>query len=269
MANYVSVKDARNMSGMRVVLPPAPGPWAESIKGILHVKQIPFVPVLHEVGTASLELREWTAQTSSPVLAWNDERPRTIWNDQLFLAERLAPQPRLIPEAIDERALMFGMANELMGETGLIWSLRVLAINRGQTNLRLNQTARAMVDFLASKYQHGLPDEAQRAAIRAAQVITLFDQRLEQQRSRGSRFLIGERLTALDIYWSASAAMLQPLPPELCDMPGWLRTTYTANDPRVVAAITPALLAHRDFIYREYLKLPLDFRPEESERPLP
>ena len=42
-------------------------------------------------------------------------------------------------------------------------------------------------------------------------------------------------------------------------MPHWLRMTYTANDPRVVAVIKPALLEHRDFIYREYLKLPLDF----------
>lgn len=263
MANYVSVKEARNMSGMRVVLPPAPGPWAESIKGILHVKKIPFIAVLHEVGTASLGLKEWTAQTSSPVLAWNDERPRTVWNDQLYLAERLAPLPRLIPEEIEDRALMFGMANELMGETGLVWSLRVLAINRGRSNLKLNETAQAMVDFLAAKYQHGVPDEANHAGIRAAEVITNFNQRLEQQRSRGSRFLVGDRLTALDIYWAASAAMLQPLPPDLCDMPRWLRTTYTANDPRVVAAVTPALLAHRDFVYHQYLRLPLDFRPAD------
>src|SRR5215472_2784683 len=182
MANYVSVNEARNMSGLRVVLPPAPGPWAESIKGILHVKKIPYTRVLHEVGSASLELREWTAQTSSPVLVWNDERPRTIWNDQLYLAERLAPQPRLIPEAIEDRTLMFGMGNELMGETGLVWSLRVLAIHRGQTNLKLNEKARAMVDFLAAKYQHGVPDEAEHAAVRCSQIVTVFGARLEHQR---------------------------------------------------------------------------------------
>ena len=259
MANYVSVKEARSMSGMRAVLPPAPGPWAESIKGILYVKKIPFTRALHEVGTASLDLKEWTAQTSSPVLAWNDERPRTIWNDQLYLVERIAPYPRLIPEAIEDRALMFGMANELMAETGLVWSLRVLAIHRGQTYLNLNEKARAMVDFLADKYQHGVPNEAERASMRAAEVIGAFALRLEQQHSNGKRFLIGNALTALDIYWAASAAMIQPLPPELCDMPRWLRTTYTANDPRVVAAVRPSLLKHREFIYREYLQLPLDF----------
>jgi glutathione S-transferase len=259
MPNYVSVEEARNMPGLRVVLPPAPGPWAESLKGILYVKKLNFTFVLHEVGTPSLALKDWTAQTSSPVLAWNDERPRSIWNDQLYLAERLAPKPRLIPEAIEDRALMFGMANELMAESGLVWNLRVLAVHRGQTNLNLNEKARAMVDFLASKYTHGVPEEPDRAARRAAEIVTMFASRLEHQRANGSRFLIGNQLSALDIYWSAAAAMLQPLPPELCDMPRWLRVTYTANDPRVVAAIKPTLFEHRDFIYRDYLRLPLDF----------
>ncbi|HZY60417.1 MAG TPA: hypothetical protein VFE56_11675 [Candidatus Binataceae bacterium] len=259
MANYISVEEARNLPGLRVVLPPAPGPWAESIKGILYVKKLPFTRVSHEVGTPSLALAQWTAQTSSPVVAWNDQRPRTIWNDQLYLAERLAPQPRLIPDAIEDRALMFGMANELMAETGLVWNLRVLAIDRGQSNLKLNEKARAMVEFLAAKYQHGVPDEAERASHRAAQIVTLFGARLEQQRARGSRFLIGDRLSALDIYSAAATAMLQPLPPELCNMPHWLRITYTASDPRVVAAIKPIVLEHRDFIYHEYLQLPLDF----------
>ncbi len=116
-----------------------------------------------------------------------------------------------------------------------------------------------MVDFLAAKYQHGVANEAQRASLRAAEIITAFAARLAEQQSRGSRFLIGNQLTALDIYWAASAAMIQPLPPHLCDMPRWLRTTYTANDPRVVAAVRPALLEHRDFIYHEFLQLPLDF----------
>jgi glutathione S-transferase len=261
MPHYVSIKQARNMPGLRVVLPPAPGPWAESIKGILHVKRIPYTPVLHEVGTPGEELREWTAQTSSPVLAWNDERPRTVWNDQLYLAERIAPVAQLIPDATEDRALMFGMANELMGETGMVWSLRVLAIHRGQTNLKLNERARAMVDFLAAKYQHGVPDEAARASARCAEIVRQFAERLERQHQAGSRFLIGDRLSALDIYWSAAAAMLQPLPQEICDMPRWLRVTYTANDPNVAAALRPTLLEHRDFIYRDYLKLPLDFQP--------
>jgi hypothetical protein len=90
-------------------------------------------------------------------------------------------------------------------------------------------------------------------------VVAMVAARLEQQRARGSRFLIDDRLSALDIYAACSAAMLQPLPPELCNMPHWLRVTYTANDPRVVAAIKPIVFEHRDFIYHEYLQLPMDF----------
>jgi hypothetical protein len=33
---------------------------------------------------------------------------------------------------------------------------------------------------------------------------------------------------------------------------------YTCNDPAVVAEASPQLLAHRDFIYHEFLELPVD-----------
>jgi glutathione S-transferase len=260
MANYISVQQARNMPGLRVVVPPAPGPWAEAAKSILYVKKLPFTLVLHEVGKPNLDLKQWTAQTSSPVIAWNDERPRSTWIEQLYLAERLAPEPPLIPASIQDRVLMFGMCNELMGETGLVWSLRVLRVQVGLKNYpKLKEQARAMVDLLAGKYQHGTPDEAQRASRRAAEIVAMSVARLEAQRARGSRFMIGDRLSALDIYSATSTAMIKPLPQDLCAMDHWLRITYTADDPQVVAAAKPILLEHRDFIYHEYLQLPMDF----------
>jgi hypothetical protein len=54
------------------------------------------------------------------------------------------------------------------------------------------------------------------------------------------------------------ATLIQPLPPELCPMAPGLRKTQTITDPALLAVAKP-LLEHRDFIYREYLKLPLDF----------
>jgi hypothetical protein len=53
--------------------------------------------------------------------------------------------------------------------------------------------------------------------------------------------------------------MLDPLPPELCASPERSRRLYSSGDARFHAAVTPELKAHRDFIYREYLKLPMDF----------
>ena len=37
------------------------------------------------------------------------------------------------------------------------------------------------------------------------------------------------------------------------------RDMYTEKNPAVVAAMSPSLIEHRDFIYREYLELPVVF----------
>ena len=70
-------------------------------------------------------------------------------------------------------------------------------------------------------------------------------------------FFIGDRLSALDIHWAAFAALARPLPPEHCAMPDGLRQQYTVQDPVVAEALTPILLEHRDFVYSEFLELPL------------
>src|SRR6516162_7844014 len=114
MAQYVEVEDAVKLAGLRVVLSPGvPGPWSESAKGILHVKKLPYVKVRQNVGGTNEPLRRWTAQETAPAFIYNDERPRSLWNDQLFLVERLAPNPALIPADPVERTQMFGLANEL------------------------------------------------------------------------------------------------------------------------------------------------------------
>src|SRR5260370_17512282 len=102
------------------------------------------------------------------------------------------------------------------------------------------------------------PPIAEAAPARCAEVLRLLANRLEAQRARGSRFFVGDRLSALDIYWAAFAALIQPLPDQLCKVPPAFRYRYTSKQPRSHAAVTPQLLAHRDFIYQEYLELPLD-----------
>jgi len=44
----------------------------------------------------------------------------------------------------------------------------------------------------------------------------------------------------------------------LCPMTPAFRKTYTNTDPEIAAAASPALYEHRDFIYKEYLELPVD-----------
>jgi hypothetical protein len=62
-------------------------------------------------------------------MIYNDERPRSVWSDQLFLAERLQANPTLVPSNIEDRVLMFGLSNELCGENGFGWSRRLMLID--------------------------------------------------------------------------------------------------------------------------------------------
>jgi glutathione S-transferase len=90
-------------------------------------------------------------------------------------------------------------------------------------------------------------------------ILNFLDARLLSQKSKSSRFFIGNQLTALDIYWATFAALLKPLGPEQCPMATGFRDFYSERDPTVMAALTSQLLAHRDFIYSDYLELPIVF----------
>jgi glutathione S-transferase len=258
MAEYIEVEQAIAMQGLRVVLTPSvPGPWTEAAKGILRVKKIPYVKVRQELMGKNLPLIQWTKQATAPVFVYNDERPRSLWNDQLFLAERLQPNPSLIPVDIDERMLMFGLSNELCGENGLGWARRLMLLDSSLSDPNASEGSKQGTRLLAAKYGYA-PDLAKAAPARVAQILTAFSRQLEAQRRRGSRFLVGDRLSALDIYWAAFAALMRPLPDELCKMHPGFRKMYFCTEPTVNAAASPELFAHRDAVYQEFLELPVD-----------
>ena len=264
MAQYVEIEAAISMTGMRVVLTPGvPGPWSEAARGILRIKKIPYVKVRQQTGTEGLALAKWTAQTSAPVWVYNDERPRSLWNDQLYLAERLAPEPALIPDSLDERATMFGLSNELCGENGLGWARRLMMFHVTLSNPNAREDARKAVSLLGVKYGYS-PQLVERAPARTAEVLRALAAQLARQHAGGSRFMIGQRLSALDVYWAAFAALIEPLPDELCALSPGLRRMYKCDAGPVQAAMTPELLAHRDFIYKEYLQLPVDLSVEKE-----
>ena len=130
----IDIEQARRASGLRIVtLAHVPSPWGEALKGILHIKQLPHARVGHIFGSPTTTLQEWSGQDSFPVMAWNDERPLSTWIDQLNLAERLAPTPRLIPERLEDRILMFGYCNELCGENGIGWTERLRGVHEQLT----------------------------------------------------------------------------------------------------------------------------------------
>ena len=110
--------------------------------------------------------------------------------------------------------------------------------------------------YLAGRYGYDAK-LAEAAPPRVVAILHAFAAQLAAQRARGRRYLVGDALSALDIWWATSAAMIEPLPPELCPMRPDTRAAYRVRDPAVREATEPKLLEHRDFIYREHLELPV------------
>lgn len=251
MAEYVDIEKAKQMRGLRLVLTAGtPGaPWTEAAKAVFEVKKIPFVRVAQRPGVTDAALREWTGHANAPVAMYDDERARSGWLEILHLAERLAPTPRLIPASPRDRVLMFGLANELMSEDGLVWCRRLMMFDQMGDN--------GFVRLRGRDYGY-TPEDARRAPQRVLDILTLFNEQWRGQRALGRRYLVGEALSAVDLYWATMVAIVAPLPPDLCPMPDGLRRMYAGTPEHIRAALDPALLEHRDFIYRTCLTLPID-----------
>ena len=252
MAEYIDIDTAKQMRGLRLVLTAgAPGaPWTEAAKAVFEVKKIPIVRVAQRPGVTDAALREWTGHANAPVAIYDDERARSGWLEILHLAERLAPTPRLIPESSRDRVLMFGLANELMSEDGLVWCRRLMMFDgMGKDSGFVKLRGR----------DYGYTDEdARRAPQRVLDILALFAEQWRAQRALGRRYLVGDALSAVDLYWSTMVATIAPLPPDACPMPNGLREMYSGAPESIKAALDPALLEHRDFVYRTYLTLPID-----------
>jgi glutathione S-transferase len=258
MVEYLSVEAARPMSGLRLAATAhVPGIWSEAAKGLFDAKRIPYVLVEQMVGGENKALKEWTAQASGPVAVWNDERPRSSWLELIYLAERLAPEPALIPARMEDRILMFGLTNELAGDHGFGWNMRLIAMHKVMADAKRTEFQNQVMPVLAKRYGYDAAqvDGARRQMIG---IVTRLKDQLALQNQAGRDFLIGDRLSALDIYWATFAGSIDPLPPELCpNMPPEMRAGYT--DPELMALAGPALFALRDRVYRDYLTLPMAF----------
>jgi glutathione S-transferase len=250
---YVSVDEAIKRSGVRmVVVGWVPSPWGEAAKGILHLKNIEWAAV--RLAYDSEPLREWAGQRSGPILMYNDERPRSGWAEILLLAERLAPNPSLLPDDAAGRALVFGLAHEICGEQGLAWSRRLQLIHAGLNNN--GGFPDRVCKYLGKKYGYS-QDAGAHAGGRVTDLLRMLTSRLRQQRQAGSRYYVGDALTAVDIYSATCMAMFVPLPAEQCQMDRPTRAAFEARDAQIDGSLDPILLEHRDRIYAESLELPL------------
>jgi glutathione S-transferase len=198
-------------------------------------------------------LLQWTAQTSAPVAVYEQERPRSSWAEIIHLAERLAPEPRLIPSDAEERMRMWGLCHELAGEGGFGWQRRLMFVHGA---LVANADPGGVMAHLGRKYGYS-PEAGAAAPARSAEILRTLSAQLLAQRERGSRYLVGDAVSAADLFWAAFAILLEPLPEADCPLPPMLRAIYLAPPP-VREAAHPLLLEHRDFVYRAHLGLPID-----------
>ncbi len=251
--DFKTIGEARALPGLRLVLLRGlPSPWSQAAKAIFRVKGIAYQKVMLGQDEPRSLLREWTGQDAFPAAMYEEERARTGWEEILWLAERLAPTPSLIPADPDERVRMFGLARELCGEMGLGWCRRLMAM--GLAAAAPPKGLEAMYDKYSSS-----PEEGAQAERRAIEILELLTAQLASAQAKGHRFLMGGELSALDLYWATFSNLMRPLSTEkMPTLAESMRAAFTAQEPGIVAALDDRLIAHRDFVYEEYLELPVE-----------
>jgi glutathione S-transferase len=255
---YFSVTEARKTPGLRLVLTAnMPGPWGEAAKAVLSARHVSYLPVAQAVMESNDELHAWTGVRNAPVAILDDEPAQTTWLDILLLAERLGSGPSLLPSDPLERALVLGLSSELCGADGFGWSRRLELMGRPSTLSPPNAVSFDMARMIRS---YGVrPEAIARAPQRMASIMNGLTEQLRRQHAAGSDYLVGDHLTACDLYWACFSLFVSPLSEADCAMPDFMRANYTHLTPELAAALDPALIRHRDFIFRQHISLPLDF----------
>lgn len=253
MSRYVSIAEASEARGLRLAcLRGVPSPWTEAARGLFHVKGLACQYAARGEQEPEDAVAAWAGDSSVPVVAWQNEKLRSGWAEILLLAERLAPEPRLIPENEEDRVILFGLGHEICGEMGLGWCLRLLLIQRALGHDP--ETAPLPPDAaaaLAAKYGF-IPAHVRQAKSRVLAILAMLDRRLQ-----AGPFLLGEELTAADIYWAVFANLIRPLPEPMLPLEESMRAICTQPDADIASACTRRLQTHQLRVYQEYLELPV------------
>lgn len=263
---YVEAAEAREMDGLRLVLTVGvPGPWGQAAMFAFDFKQIPFTPVAQYAGEDNEDLVVWTGIRNAPIAVYNDEAPRSNALDIVALAERIAPEPRLIPDDAAERQRCFGIGWDICGEGGFGWTRRITMAQPLPPELQaLADTPDDGVPPLTNRVNMAKayrPSEAEVLAAekRLCSMLDRFAAILSEQAKQGSAYFVGAEPTLCDLQWTAFTALLEPLPHDVNPMPNWLRARYSHLSDRVAAHKHTILLEHRDNMFERHLKLPLRF----------
>jgi len=251
---YRSFEEIIDHPGLRIVLVKGmPSPWGQAAKTIFEIKRLDYVPAPWRPGELNADIVAWGGEASAPIVAWAKEKPIHRWIDILYLAERLAPKPSLLPKDATQRALMIGLSHEICGEMGIGWNRRLQLFAPAYAS----GNPPAAVSRMGGKYGFNEGD-VKAAGERTAASLRALTAQLKSQYARGAHYFVGDALSALDIYWTAFTNLLDPLPKEQCPMPEAWRPSFVATDPVVKEALDPLLLEHRSRIFREHFRDPME-----------
>ena len=248
---YLPVSEAIARRGLRmVVVSKVPSPWGEAAKGIFHIKRIDWAAVRLVYDDDAL--KEWAGQRSGPVAMYDDEPPRSGWQEILELAERLAPNPPLLPLEEAARAKVLALAEKFCGKGGLGWTRRLQLVHAGLQ--RSGGFVERVAGYLGKKYGY----DPAAAAEDGAHVRALLGGFAAELRAQpGKPYYLGESLSAVDVYSATFMALFQPLPEGQCAMDPGTRAALAWLDDQTRAALDPILFVHRDMMYARHLDSPL------------
>ncbi len=250
---YIGLDEAIARKGLRmVVVGGVPSPWGEAAKGILHIKGIDWAAV--RLVYDDERLVAWAGQRSGPIAIYDGEPPRVHWKDILLLAERLAPVPALLPEDPAARAQVLELADMICGEGGLGWTRRLQLVHIGMQGG--GGFAGRVGGYLGKKYGYSA-EGGEAAGSRVVERLGRLTKQLRAQHAAGSRFYVGDALTAVDVYAATALALFRPFPEAQCAMDPNTRAALETRHAATDAALDPVLFAHRDMMYAEHLELPL------------
>jgi hypothetical protein len=254
MLQYRNFGEIIDHPGLRIVLVQGmPSPWGQAAKTIFEIKGLDYVPAPWLPGESNDDIVAWGGEASAPIVAWAKEKPIHRWIDILYLAERLAPKPALLPKDATQRALMIGLSHEICGEMGIAWNRRLQMFAPAYAS----GSPPPGISRMGGKYGYR-EDDVKAAGERIAASLTALATQLKAQYARGTRYFVGDTLSALDIYWTAFANLLDPLPQEQCPMPDSLRPGFAVSDPVIKAALDPLLLEHRSRIFGQHFRSPME-----------
>ena len=256
LIEWVDVEAARAARGVRLVVAGAiASPWSEAAKGMFHAKGIRVLGVRFRRGDD--ELRAWTGAHNVPVALFDDEPPRTGWAEILALAERIGGGAPLLPADAAGRARLHGLAHELAGEHGLGWCSRLVMVHGSLSTGGARSFPLPLGQYLGRKYGYA-PERAGPARARIVEVLQLLDAELARSRAAGHAYLLGERLSALDIYLATFLNPASGLTEADCPaMAPQARAGYAYLTEVVGGEVPAALAAHRALLYANHLPWPI------------